>query len=200
MTGPKPGSRLGCIVVDGPRPGELWLLQDLDFWTAGALNGWTGDFSDDACILPGGVIRWPWAEARAGERMGEELGGSAVDNSEGFGILQAGVDVERELLGELECCGTSCVLGSENETRMASPDRCRCTGVKRLAVGRGCCIRPPALLACISSASARTTFMSTLQRSYVRKGIRRLGKVLLRKRLGLPWSDIRSVSRLLVIS
>jgi hypothetical protein len=29
--GPKPGSRLGCIIVDGPGPGELWWLQDLDF-------------------------------------------------------------------------------------------------------------------------------------------------------------------------
>lgn len=105
---------------------------------------------------------WPWAVATADERPGEELEGSAADNNEGFGILQAGVDVERELLGMLECGGTSCVLGSENETRMPSPDRCRCSDVKDLAVGCGCCVRPLALLACISSASARIAFMSTL--------------------------------------
>lgn len=36
------------------------------------------------------------------ERPGEELRGSTADNREGFGILQAGLDVEREPLGELE--------------------------------------------------------------------------------------------------
>ena len=35
MTGSKPG-RPGCVVVDGPGPRELWLLQDLNYWTAGA--------------------------------------------------------------------------------------------------------------------------------------------------------------------
>ena len=40
--------------------------------------------------------------AVADERLGEELRGSTADNREGFGILQAGLDVERELLGGLE--------------------------------------------------------------------------------------------------
>jgi hypothetical protein len=110
MIGPKPGSRPGCVIVDGPEPGELWWLQDLDFWTAGALNGRVGDgLSDETCILPGGVIRgrvWRWvivaAVAVADERPGEELRGSTADNREGSGILQTGMDVERELLGELE--------------------------------------------------------------------------------------------------
>lgn len=52
---------------------------------------------------------------------------------------------------------------------MPSPDRCRRTDVTELAVGYRCCVRPPALLVCISSASARIAFMSTLQRSDVRK-------------------------------
>jgi hypothetical protein len=38
----------------------------------------------------------------ADERPGEELRGSTADNREGFGLLQAGLDVEREILGELE--------------------------------------------------------------------------------------------------
>jgi hypothetical protein len=42
------------------------------------------------------------AVAVADERPGEELRGSTADNPEGFGILQAGLDVEREILGELE--------------------------------------------------------------------------------------------------
>lgn len=99
----------------------------------------------------------------AEERPGEEPGGSSADSSEGFCTLQAGLDVERILSRVLECGGTSCVLGSENETRIPSPDRCRCTGVKELDAGCGCCGRPLALLACISSASARIAFMSTLQ-------------------------------------
>lgn len=58
MVGPRPGSRPECVIVDGPGLGELWLPQDLDFWTAGALNGRVGDgLSDETCILPGGVIR-----------------------------------------------------------------------------------------------------------------------------------------------
>jgi hypothetical protein len=108
MVGPRPGSRPGCVIVDGPGPGELWLLQDLDFWTAGALNGRVGDgLSDETCKLPGVVIRgrvWRWVMvvAIADERPGEELGCSTADNREGFGILQAGSDVERDTLGELE--------------------------------------------------------------------------------------------------
>lgn len=106
MVGPKPGSRPGCVIVDGP--GELWSLQDLDFWTAGALNGRVGDGrSEETCILPGGVIlgrvwRLVMVIAVADGRPGEELRGSTADNREGFGILQAGLDVEREILGELE--------------------------------------------------------------------------------------------------
>ena len=106
MVGPKPDSRPGCVIVDGP--GELWLLQDLDFWTAGAPNGRVGDgLSDETCILPGGVIlgrvwRLVTVVAVADGRPGEGLRGSTADNREGFGILQAGLDVEREILGELE--------------------------------------------------------------------------------------------------
>jgi hypothetical protein len=40
--------------------------------------------------------------AVADERPGEELRGSTADNRKEFGILQAGLDVERELLGELK--------------------------------------------------------------------------------------------------
>jgi hypothetical protein len=42
------------------------------------------------------------AVAVADEQPGGELRGSTVDDREGFGILQAGLDVEHELLGELE--------------------------------------------------------------------------------------------------
>jgi hypothetical protein len=107
MVGPRPGSRPACVIVDGPGPGELWSLQDLDFWTAGALNGRVGDgLSDETCILPGGVIRggvWRWViVAVADERPGKVLRGSTADNREGFGVLQAGLDAEREILGELK--------------------------------------------------------------------------------------------------
>ena len=40
--------------------------------------------------------------AVANERPGEDLRGSTADNRGGFGILQVGLDVEREPLGEFE--------------------------------------------------------------------------------------------------
>jgi hypothetical protein len=69
----------------------------------------------------------------------------------------------REVPGELDG-GTPCVfLGSKKATRRPSPspdlECCRCAGVKGL-VDRYC-VRP---LACISSASARIAFISTLQK------------------------------------
>lgn len=149
MTGPKMGRPPRCV----DELGELCVLQD--FCIVGADKDSAGDLFSDTRVFPGGVRAgvWPFAT-----RPGEELEGSTGCE----GVLQTGVDKARELLGELEW-GTSCVLGSENETCTPSPERCRCTGVKELVVG--CCTRP---LSCISSASARITFISTLQPSSIR--------------------------------
>ena len=100
--------------------------------------------SADTCVLPGGVRDsiCPVA-ARPGDKP--ELEGS-TDREE---LLQANVDVNVgagaacDLLGELDCgAGSPCVLlGSENATRMPSPDveRRRCMGVEGLI--DSCCVR-----------------------------------------------------------
>jgi len=117
----------------------------------------TRALSADSCVLRGGVRDsiWP-VPARPGEEP--EFEGCE-------GLLQAGVEVDvgagatREVPGELGCGGgrgAPCILGSEKATRMPSPDLegCRWADVKGLV--EGYCARS---LVCISSASARITFM-----------------------------------------
>jgi len=180
MTGPKPG-RAGRVTVDEPGE-ELCALRD--FCIAGAMDAFS--FAEvDGCALPEGVRAWVWA---VGARPGEELTcRSAIPDC--GGVLQAGEDAAaRELPGEMEG-GARCVLGSENETRIPSPDFCRCTAAGVKLDVMCCCVRP---LACW--ASARIAFMSTLQ-SLAYQNPRTLLKRLqlqsgdlLGSRLASPWS------------
>jgi hypothetical protein len=96
----------------------------------------------------------------------------------------------RELLRGLKC-GESGVLDSENDTRMRSPDRCL-----RIDAATVDCVRPAA---CITSASAKIAFMSTLQVVSVRLGTSLEGcsEISLRsRRLSLPRARLRYMPQL----
>jgi hypothetical protein len=155
MTGPKPG-RFGGTSVD--EPGELCRLSDFCI-----IIGAPSVLSAAAWVPTGGVrAKVPAGDcggvfaARPWPGPGEQLEGSP--ECECVGILHAGVCAASEVLRGLEC-GESGVLGSENDTCMRSPDRCLCTDAT------GGCVR---LAACISSASAKMAFISTLRALNVR--------------------------------